>query len=61
MMTAQEKVGAQHLARMAYLYVRQSTLRQVFDPLQKGEVRKRGPLLSAKGINQWVIWRTSSA
>ena len=37
MMTAQEKVSAQHLARMAYLHVRQSTLRQVFDPLQKGE------------------------
>ena len=31
MMAAQEKVSAQHLARMAYLYVRQSTVRQVFE------------------------------
>jgi DNA invertase Pin-like site-specific DNA recombinase len=29
--TAQEKVNTSHLKRNAYLYIRQSTLRQVFE------------------------------
>ena len=37
MMEAGQKVRAQHLGRKAYLYVRQSTVRQVFENTESSE------------------------
>lgn len=66
--TAQQKVTASHLKRKAYLYVRQSTLRQV---VENTESTKRQYALRDKAValgwpansivvvdNDWTIRRT---
>ena len=49
---AQEKVNASHLKRNAYLYIRQSTLRQVFENtesrLRQYDLRQRAIALGGR-------------